>query len=325
MKRVVRFLGLGVLALVGAASGLGGYAYLAYPVMAEVSREPVEVTPEKRARGAYLAEHVASCVDCHSTRDFSRFSGPVVPGTFGRGGERFGHDMGLPGELVAGNITPYKLGNWSDGEIMRALTSGVTPEGRALFPLMNYPGFAQLCREDLESLVVYLRGLQPIEHTPASTELDFPVSLIVRTLPKAATIRDKCPDASDSRARGEYLVTIAGCTDCHTPREGSELKQELAFSGGVPFPLPNAPIVRSKNITPDVESGIGGWTREQFIARFATYRDPSNVHAVEPGAPNTVMPWSMYAGMTDEDLGAIYDYLRTLKPVNTSGTKLAAN
>ena len=325
MRRVWRVLGFVCLTVLSLA-GVGlGYLLIAFPRIGPAASQEVVVTDEKLARGTYLAEHVTVCVDCHSDRDFSRFSGPPVPGTLGKGGERFGHELGLPGEIYARNITPHSLGSWSDGEIMRALTSGVTPDGRALFPIMNWPAYAKLCRSDLESLISYVRKLQPVAFDPPRSELDFPVNLIARTLPAPARISDDCPDPKDTVRMGKYLVDVAGCADCHSPREGNDFDPELAFSGGVDMPLPTGGKVRSKNLTPDPDTGLGSWSREAFIKRFATYRDPANVHQVEQGDFNTLMPWSMYAGMTDEDLGAIYDYLRTQKPVKSAGPRVAAN
>ena len=81
-------------------------------------------------------------------------------------------------------------------------------------------------------------------------------------------------------------------------------------------------MLRSANITPDRENGIGVWTKEQFITRFRTYADGIyNAPDVKEGEFNTIMPWTFYAGMTDEDLGAIYDYLRTIKPIPIRVTK----
>jgi len=323
MRRAVRALLWGCLTVVGLAVAGLAYLFIAFPRVGAASHEEVHVTADKLARGSYLAEHVALCVDCHSERDFSRFSGPVVPGTFGKGGQRFGHDLGLPGEFFATNITPHGVGSWSDGELISAFTSGVTPDGRALFPIMNYPGFAKLCKSDVEALVAYLRNLAPIEHTVPQRTLDFPLNLIVRTLPKPAQLSATCPNPQDSVKQGAYLVAVAGCADCHSPRQGSDFDPALAFSGGVQMPLPSGGSVRSKNLTPDVATGIGSWSRAAFIARFASYRDPATLHAVDRGGFNTLMPWSMYAGMSDSDLGAIYDFLRTQRPVKSSGSPVA--
>ncbi|HKO80581.1 MAG TPA: hypothetical protein VJU78_09305, partial [Chitinophagaceae bacterium] len=65
-------------------------------------------------RGEYLAHHVAVCIDCHSKRDFSKFSFPPAPGTEGIGASfPFGQAEGIPGEIWAPNITPKRLAQWS--------------------------------------------------------------------------------------------------------------------------------------------------------------------------------------------------------------------
>jgi mono/diheme cytochrome c family protein len=323
MRRVVRVVGRVLLALVGLVAVALAVFWFKFPAQISARTTSVEVSADKLARGTYLAEHVAVCVDCHSERDFSRFSGPAVPGTIGQGGQRFGHDIGLPGEVFAPNITPERLSSWSDGEIERALTSGLTPEGRALFPIMNYPAYAKLCRRDVDALITYVRGMAPIAHDTPASSLDFPVNLIVRTMPQAAQIAETCPDPKDTIAHGRYLTNVAGCIDCHTQRKGPDLIPELAFGGGVKMPLPTGGFVTSKNITPDA-TGIGGWSRETFVNRFAAYRDAKAVHQVEPDGFNSLMPWSMYAGMSDEDLAAIYDYLRTVAPVRSETNAVAA-
>lgn len=88
------------------------------------------------------------------------------------------------------------------------------------------------------------------------------------------------------------------------------------FAGGNGYPNADGSIARSANLTPH-ETGIGNWTREQFITRFKMYANTSYVpHEVQPGQFQTFMPWTMYAGMEEEDLGAIYEYLRTIQPVD---------
>ena len=317
MKRVVRGIGMLVIALAVLAGVGAAYVRFALPKVGKAPELAIAASPALTARGEYLAQHVAVCTDCHSDRDWSSFAGPLKPGTLGRGGEVFGHALGLPGELVAPNITPAAIGGWSDGEVARAITEGVTPDGRALFPFMNYPGYAQLCRDDLRALVSYLRTLPAIEHQPSRTQLDFPLNLLVRTFPKPAAISDKCPDRSDSVAYGKYLVTLASCADCHTKHDHGAPVAGQELAGGMRFPLPSGYVAHSANITPDAETGIGRWSKEAFVARFAMFRNPAVLHPVSGNAVNTPMPWQLFAGMDDADLGAIYDYLRTQKPVKT--------
>jgi hypothetical protein len=315
MNKAVKWIAAPVLGLLTLAGGGIGYLYGAFPQVAEAKAGSVEPTPELRERGKYLAEHVALCGDCHAERDFSRFSGPTKPGTAGKGGERWGRDMGLPGEIHAKNITPAALGEWSDGEIMRAMTTGVSRDGTPLFPLMPYPAYRHLCESDAKSLVTWVRGLEPIEHQVPERELDFPLNLIVRTIPAQADPWE-CPTPKDGTRYGEYLVTMASCGDCHTQQKEGKPVPGMGLAGGFAFPLPSGGTVRSANITPHETTGIGKWTREAFVQRFKAMAQPGAAHPVGPGSFNTIMPWTQYAGMTEQDLGAVYDYLRTVPPVD---------
>jgi mono/diheme cytochrome c family protein len=292
-----------------------GYVVVALPKAFAIPGIKVTPTPESSERGAYLTRHVAVCVSCHSTRDFTRFAGPVAPGSEGRGGERFDREHGLPGDIVSSNITPAALSGWSDGEIARAITTGVSKSGKALFPVMPYPGLSHLCSSDLEAVLVAVRGLQPIQNSVPATELDFPVSILVRTIPAPADPWP-CPNPSNEVAYGRYLTEIASCASCHTPMDKGKAVPGKEFAGGFEFKMGHGTLARSANITPDKATGIGAWTKEQFVQRFKALAS-AEPPPVKAGAPNTPMPWYDYAGMTERDLGAIYAFLRTLKPVDS--------
>jgi hypothetical protein len=80
--------------------------------------------------------------------------------------------------------------------------------------------------------------------------------------------------------------------------------------------------VRSANITPDNETGIGSWTEEAFVKRFKVYADSSyKPHKVGSKEMNSAMPWTMYAGMKEGDLKAIFAYLKTVKPIRQKVVK----
>ncbi len=297
------------------------YISLMLPNVGKPEDITVEITEERVERGAYLANAVMVCMDCHSLRDWEKFSGPPIPGTLGQGGEEFNHDMGFPGHLIAPNITPFNLGDWTDGEILRAIAEGVNKDGKALFPLMPHPNYGTLDREDLYDIIAYLRTLKPIEKDQPEGTLDFPVSVIVKMIPQEASF-SKRPDASDEIAYGEYLYRSATCTDCHTMFEKGKYVEAMKDAGGRAFPMPSGGIVRSANLTPDKETGLGNWSREMFLNRFHVYSDSTYVPMeIKPGDYNSIMPWMMYAQMTDEDLGAIYTYLQSLEPIKNSVIK----
>ncbi|MBK7307588.1 MAG: c-type cytochrome [Chitinophagaceae bacterium] len=115
-------------------------------------------------RGNYLAHHVALCMDCHSQRDFAQFSGPPKAGTEGMGGDSFNDKLDVPGIIYARNITSDTvngIGKWTDDEIARAITRGISKNGDTLFPLMPYPHYNGMSKEDVYSIVAYIRTIKP--------------------------------------------------------------------------------------------------------------------------------------------------------------------
>ncbi|RRB04666.1 c-type cytochrome [Larkinella rosea] len=322
MKKVLRILAIVLGVVVLLVVGGIGYVKLALPQVGPAPELTVQADSAQIARGGYLANHVAVCIDCHSQRDWSRIAGPIVPGTEGKGGEPFTHDIGFPGNYYAKNLTPTHLSDWSDGEIYRAVTTGVSKDGHALFPVMPYLNYGQVDPEDIKAVIAYVRTLKPIENPSIpSSESDFPMNLIINTIP-AKTAGSKRPEPADSVAYGKYVLTFAGCGECHTPVDdkGQPLPG-MSMAGGRPFAMPPG-VVRSANLTPDSETGIGKWTKEAFIARFKAAEKDDFKHPIslQHDEFNTVMPWRMYAGMSEQDLGAIFSYLKTVAPVKNTVT-----
>ncbi|MEW6322315.1 MAG: c-type cytochrome [Acidobacteriota bacterium] len=316
MRRLIRFALWGLaLAVVAAGAGVA-YLMTAFPDVPPAEAVTIEATPERLARGEYLARHVTGCVFCHAQRDWTRYGAPVTPGTEGAGGEFFG-EPGTALQLWAPNITPARLREWTDGEIIRAMTTGVSRDGTALFPIMPYLKYGGLAREDVAAVVAYIRSLPARSHETRSRELGFPLPLIVRTIPQPAALRDAIPPATDRVAYGEYLVNAAACADCHTPQDdqGQPLPG-MDFAGGFELWLEGGGRQKVANITPDATTGIGSWTEEQFVDKFKSFEgvEPRTLVGAER-LENTHMPWLAYSGMTREDLSAIYAYLRTVKPV----------
>ncbi|MBU1678356.1 MAG: cytochrome C, partial [Bacteroidetes bacterium] len=129
------------------------YVKTMMPSVGEAPNMKVEINNDRIERGKYLANHVMVCMDCHSTRDWNLFSGPPLAGTEGKGGEVFDQKIGFPGKYIASNITPYNLGNWTDGEIFRAITTGVSKDGTALFNIMPHPNYGKLDEDDIKSVI----------------------------------------------------------------------------------------------------------------------------------------------------------------------------
>jgi len=326
MKKVFKILGI-VVAVIAVVI-IGGLVYFnaSYPKVDPPKDIKIEATAERLSRGEYLANHVAVCIDCHSEREWTKFAGPIKPGTKGSGGEVFDENMGFPGMVVTKNLTPANLSSWTDGEILRAVTCGVTKDNKALFPMMPYMNYSNFMEEDAYSVVAYIRSLQPQEKEIPETDLNFPLNLLVKTMPLKSYTPAKEIDKSNPAEYGKYLVTIASCSECHTQSNKGEPLPGMYLAGGQTFNFP-AGVVSSANITPDAVTGIGNWTKEDFLNRFRFYNseEAQNVPVNLEKDFNTPMPWLMYSGMTDEDLGAIYEYLRTVKPVNNSVNRFAPN
>lgn len=313
-KKIVVILFLLLIVVLG-----GGVIYLKF-VLPDVGNAPdlkIVSTPEKVARGEYLANHVCVCMDCHGTRDWSKFSGPPMPGSKGKGGELFDQKFGFPGSYISRNITPFGVGNWTDGELFRAITCGVNKDGKALFPIMPYRYYGQMDPEDIYCIIAYIRTLPSISYVPTESKSDFPMSLIINTIPVKGTPTKK-PDPSNKIAYGKYLVMAGSCVECHTQVDDKgQIIPGKEFGGGRAFPFPDKSIVRSANLTPDLSTGLGGKTEEEFISLFHSRSDSTTLHTtLAPGSFNSIMPWTMFGTMKDEDLSAIYAYLQTVKAIN---------
>ena len=266
-------------------------------------------TPQRLARGEYLAEAVSGCMDCHAPHDWTRHDAPILPGMKGAGQEMSATFKGLPGRVVAPNLTPdfeTGAGTWSDDALARAIREGIGHDGRALFPMMPYEHFRQLPDEDVASVVVYLRSLTPVRNSLPKTELIFPVKYLIRSVPQPIT--EPVPEAepSDPVKRGAFLVNAAACAECHTPEKNGQPLPGMSFAGGRLFEGAFG-RVSSANLTP-APSGIPYYDEAQFVQTIRT-------GYVGARRLNQIMPWAAFRNMTDQDLTAIYAYLKTLPPV----------
>ena len=284
--------------------------FLSGPRARPPSTEVVEHTPQRLARGEYLVEHVGTCLYCHSQHDWSRYTGPLIPGTEGGGGICLGPEHDVPGDICTQNITPHAdgLGSWSDGEIMRAFREGVSRDGRALFPWMPYASYRAMSDEDARAVTAYLRTITPRAGKARPAKLFFPTNIFINLA--ADPLTGPVPEATN---RGEYLTKLASCDYCHTKQPRGQREPGRDFAGGFSLTGPWGTVV-TPNITPD-KTGLGRFTRDEFISRMKSWESVDEQSAPRRPKSATIMPWKYYAGMTEEDLGAIYDFLMTQKPV----------
>jgi mono/diheme cytochrome c family protein len=295
-----------VLATVGISATVGWRPFIGANARPLTSRE-FERTPQRLERGRYLVRGVTPCLDCHSVQDWKTHGAPIIPGTEGAGEIMPLPD--LPGRVVASNLTPDPetgAGKWTDDQLARSIREGIGHDGRALFPFMPYEKFRVMSDEDLASVVVYLRSLPPVRHALPATNIVFPVKYLMRNAPEPITAPVNSPDPKDRVKWGEYLATIAGCGQCHTAQERGQPLAGLELGGGFVMRGPWGEVATA-NITPDA-GGISYYDEALFIQVMRT-------GYVRARKLNSIMPFGHYRNMSDDDLKAIYAYLRTVKPV----------
>jgi len=318
MKKIFKyFLGIFIFCAIILVSILS-YVKLALLNVVAAPDMKVELTPERIARGKYLANNVLVCMDCHSKRDWTKFSGPPIEGTLGMGGEIFDQKFGFPGTYYSKNITPEGIGHYTDGELFRVITTGVNNEGEAMFPVMPYNHYGKLDTEDIKSVIAYIRTLAPIKNEVPKSTSDFPMNFLINTIPQKAKFT-KLPSKTDLINYGKYMTLAAACIDCHTKVDKGSLIAGTEYGGGREFPYINGAIIRSSNISSDEETGIGSWTDEMFVDIFHTRSDSTILNTlVQPEDFNSIMPWTMYGKMKEEDLKAIFAYLKSVPAIKNS-------
>jgi mono/diheme cytochrome c family protein len=274
----------------------------------------VESDSSKIARGRYLAQGPAHCIDCHSPRSLVLESGPdeELPMTGG-----FGLEI-PPGKYFAPNLTPDKetgIGRYSDGELYRVLRHNILPDGRSTIDIMP---FINMSDEDIYDIIAYLRSQKPIKNKNPESELTFlgkmltAMEAIKPGVPDEPLLKGIEPDTTIEY--GRYLsYAVANCRGCHTERDlnSGEFIGEN-YAGGMTFgpdALTKDWVFVAPNLTPDMQTGImADWEEDDFVNRLKGGR----LYDTSP------MPWEAYEKMSENDLKAIYRYLRSLNPVSNS-------
>jgi len=260
------------------------------------------------ARGTYLVRHLVACTDCHGdpARRAEGAEGKEIPLSGG-------HLWDIPpGKIYARNITPDSatgIGGASDGAIARALRYGVGIDGRALLPFMEFQGLSD---EDLAAIVSYLRRQAPVHHAVPMHRYTLLGKVVKATVlanpvgPKETPL--KVSPRGASVENGRYLVEyVSNCWACHTQRDmKTGALTGPRFGGATGFDAGTEGSWSPPNITSDPETGrLGQLTEDGFVARFQAGR----------AIPNSPMPWPNFAGMHEDDLRAIYRYLKTVPAV----------
>jgi mono/diheme cytochrome c family protein len=300
LRKVLFFSVLALLALiVGTIQLTIGWRPFLGPRKRALTNRKFEATPERVARGRYLTTGLLGCGICHTERDWTKHGAPAISGK-----EFAGQPLefpGFPGHPVAPNLTSDPetgAARWTDDQIARAIREGIKHDDTTLFPMMPYMIYANLSDEDLASVVAYLRSLPAVRNPLPPMKVNFPVNLLVRGVPKPIVQPVHAPNLSDPLARGKYLVSM-GC-GCH------DAVDKLPYGGGEKLVGPWGDVT-SPNITPD-PSGISYYTEATFISAMRT--GYVGARELKP-----IMPVVEFQNLTDDDLKAMFAYLKSLPPV----------
>lgn len=257
-------------------------------------------------RGEYVFR-AAGCASCHT--DDKHHGRPLA------GGVRLATPFGV---FYTPNISPdprYGIGAWSDADFVRAVREGVGPRGANYYPVFPYPAYTQISDEDVQALKAYIFSLPPVAQANKPHELPWYLRLrpLIRVWkwlyfhPGRFTPDPRKPAGWN---RGAYLAhALVHCGECHTPRNRLGGPQaSLMFAGTTDGP--DGAVI--PNITPDRETGIGKWSRSDLLEYLQTGLTPDGDVA---GDLMAEVIDNSTAHLTEDDLNAITDYVRSLPPI----------
>jgi mono/diheme cytochrome c family protein len=324
LKWTLRIVGgiLGVVLLIV----IGGVIYV-QSTWDKPSDRPVPVMtaqmdPATVARGEFIYKYAAACWGCHSP---NRRIDELPSGGYVEDLREFGPGFGL---FYVKNITPdveTGIGAWTDGELVRAVREGIGRDGRTFF-IMPSRVFNKMADDDVLALVAYLKSLPPGRNPLPPHEYSFFVKALyafglIKPEPHV-TEAVKAPPRGVTPEWGKYLANhVATCSDCHTSFDqgtGTFHNDSLFMGGNFRLGEPFGKAEEDKidpiwafgpNLTPDEETGLGKWTEDDFVRALKSGMGPDGKVRVA-----TAMPYPYYKMWEEDDLRAVYRYLKTLTP-----------
>ncbi len=275
------------------------------------------------ARGKYLIDAVFACGICHTP---TGADGKPDMTKYLAGSRSYAFPMsdGTINVVNAENITPHTvqgIGAWTDAQITNGIAKGVDDQDVAFWPIMPYPEYSQLSKDDLFAMVAYLRTIPANANVVPSDTVEPPAGK-----PPAAPLEDaKIPHTTLAKTdplfaaaeRGRYLATGA-CIQCHTPELSPGVADlTKAYAGGRQHKSnSDAKLATSTNITPDA-TGLKDWTIADIVASIKGNTDKTGA-ALCSASP---MGHGWMGDMTDGDISDIATYIHTLPAIQNGPFK----
>lgn len=310
MKRVIKILKLSGILILVLVAGISIITASRQHVKYEAPYPDIKASSDSAviARGKHLVFSIAHCAECHSTVNVDSIlkTGKEIPLSGGR-------EFPMPlGTIYSRNITSDKetgIGKLSDAEIARALYYGVHPDGTAVYDFMP---FHNVSKKDMTAIISYLRTQKPVKNEVPAHKLNIMGKIVNAFLVKPIGPNGPIPDyiqPDTSVEYGKYLVmNVANCGGCHTKRSMSGAYTGEFLAGGSPVVYEEGlPALTPPNLTTDSSSRIFSWNFETFKGRMKMGKLISYSH----------MPWNSFKHMTDDELKAIYNYLKSVKPAKS--------
>ncbi len=243
------------------------------------------------------------CAGCHYNRSTNKFTGNPIEDV-----------PGIAGKVYSANLTHSKThgmtARYSDAQIKYLLKTGIARDGRFLAYMLR-PNMAD---EDINDIIVYLRSDDPAlaadDRIAGTTHFTLIGKIYMGMSAKPAPFKDGIarPSESDPVGLGYYLVDNLGCFHCHS-KSLAAINAEYPnqtkgyMAGGIKLKGPQDTRVTVSNITPDKQTGIGNYSKEQF--RKAVKDGEAPGRKLHPPMPK-------FQKLSDGEVNAIYAYLLTV-------------
>ena len=321
MKRILKILGIivAVIVLLIAIAGItinvrGIPSYDTQEVDLKVEMDSASIANGERLAGL-------TCANCHRGQNSTLLEGKKL----------IDIEEEVFGKVYSANITKHPekgIGKYTDGELAFLLRTGIKKDGQYAPPWMVK--FPHMADDDLEDIIAFFRSdhpsLEPSDKVQPACEPTMLVKFLCYVAFKPFPMPEKRiekPDPNDKVAFGNYVAnSVAQCFECHSAdfktNDSYTPENSIGFyGGGNPLKDLDGKIIPSPNITMDKNTGIGNWTEDEFVNAVK--------YGKRPDGSLLMFPMEKYTLLTDDEVKAIYAYLKTVPVIKNDVKALATN